>query len=1022
VELTPPAFDQYVSEYNGAQYCFRWGEADGVGEYRCFFVLERPDPLADVTRLVDSLNKLLEYVLAKDFGIDFNVSIGLNCQACYTSSRVQLVFDLVVPGDLQMLTLATRMEARVRERANDFAPLLYHTKSPYGDALVETCAINKEVYCKTASGYAPDLPMLYSLPLGYTAILKPFATSSKCAFHHIIHPYAVTKRAGQQMLSTQRMTSRHFQLLPKMPVQEVGSSQQLTTLESARFIDYISGWEQCETIFKTKSLKLANQGRSTLESNNVITGLLAKLTRCPYSLDTKCTSVCIDYHKHDKRAFISCFSESCRQIIAQKGYITMSEEDTELAIHDRCFGTTTLHTQQDNIAWDECYDLPHMKDLPCKPLVCVRAAMGLGKTVALKNMLDANIEKDTKVLVITFSRNLANKLHNDLSRDSRHTFTNYQTVKGPLNQARIVVCLDSLDRVITRNFHYVIIDEAISVFLHFNSECMKKASMKTDLLELIVRQAECAVYFVDAALDMTFMKRLIDYFATAKMATPYWIWNKHVRDSGRQCQMLVSSQVERTKIEESSLMMRCAKRTLQLLNEGKRVVVCSSLKKFATMLKEYISVESKDTVIGIYTSDTDNSDLENVDSAWTKYDLLVYSPSVSAGVSFTIPHYDVLVAFLVNAHYAPSVDIAIQQLYRVRILKQCNMYLYIHDTQSHKVLPWTSEDIDIQLRQSVAVANSYCDPKSSIFYDAQMMVGDVIKYDPNRMSYHVITGIISTQNRSAMHYTTILKNTLAVDYGIDVTDMIERQRVTTCDVEALQQALDVTKVPAFADIVQLDTKAALLLKENMNDASTAEKAALRLYGFQTLYGIAHEAIDEKFYTEYAMPSHAIDTYFQLKRFDALRTQTLDQNLKDMGTKIKEIMQLNDPSMEYYKSRALGAFNKLVLAQELCNELLTRNHLVELQTSGKTSATCSEAHVTSAFLRFFGKHTKHDVLKTFNLRAVKSDFSLLTGILRVAFKMQVDRGAPRSTRPGFDQLTFACKAYEDISKYQNHVQA
>jgi hypothetical protein len=303
-----------------------------------------------------------------------------------------------------------------------------------------------------------------------------------------------------------------------------------------------------------------------------------------------------------------------------------------------------------------------------------------------------------------------------------------------------------------------------------------------------------------------------------------------------------------------------------------------------------------------------------------------------------------------------------------------------------------------------------------------MMVGDVIKYDPNRMSYHVITGIISTQNRSAMHYTTILKNTLAVDYGIDVTDMIERQRVTTCDVEALQQALDVTKVPAFADIVQLDTKAALLLKENMNDASTAEKAALRLYGFQTLYGIAHEAIDEKFYTEYAMPSHAIDTYFQLKRFDALRTQTLDQNLKDMGTKIKEIMQLNDPSMEYYKSRALGAFNKLVLAQELCNELLTRNHLVELQTSGKTSATCSEAHVTSAFLRFFGKHTKHDVLKTFNLRAVKSDFSLLTGILRVAFKMQVDRGAPRSTRPGFDQLTFACKAYEDISKYQNHVQA
>jgi hypothetical protein len=44
---------------------------------------------------------------------------------------------------------------------------------------------------------------------------------------------------------------------------------------------------------------------------------------------------------------------------------------------------------------------------------------------------------------------------------------NYQNHKGDLNFSKIVVCLDSLHGVL--NFHFVILDEAVSVFLHFNS-------------------------------------------------------------------------------------------------------------------------------------------------------------------------------------------------------------------------------------------------------------------------------------------------------------------------------------------------------------------------------------------------------------------------------------------------------------------------------------------------------------------------------------------------------------------------
>jgi hypothetical protein len=44
-----------------------------------------------------------------------------------------------------------------------------------------------------------------------------------------------------------------------------------------------------------------------------------------------------------------------------------------------------------------------------------------------------------------------------------------QKTTGLINDCKVVVCLDSLYRVVTRNFDTVVVDEAVAVFLHFNS-------------------------------------------------------------------------------------------------------------------------------------------------------------------------------------------------------------------------------------------------------------------------------------------------------------------------------------------------------------------------------------------------------------------------------------------------------------------------------------------------------------------------------------------------------------------------
>jgi hypothetical protein len=92
-------------------------------------------------------------------------------------------------------------------------------------------------------------------------------------------------------------------------------------------------------------------------------------------------------------------------------------------------------------------------------------------------------------------------------------------------------------------------------------------------------------------------------------------------------------------------------------------VVCSSTKSFTELLGRFISDTMKNKRMLVYNSSRCGTSLEDVNNLWIHYDLLVYSPSVSAGVSFTEHHFDSLVAYLVNSRYTP-VDLSLQQLFR----------------------------------------------------------------------------------------------------------------------------------------------------------------------------------------------------------------------------------------------------------------------------------------------------------------------------------------------------------------------
>jgi hypothetical protein len=196
--------------------------------------------------------------------------------------------------------------------------------------------------------------------------------------------------------------------------------------------------------------------------------------RCPYAgaehgPDPSGGSyVCVNVSACRTRAHVDCRHPGCyaekRRIVLDPGRIP-SESAAEL---DR-ENLVSLHSLSRASQWDEVYEESAMRPLPVKPIVVVRANMGVGKTRAIEELLERQ-PADRSVLAITFSKALAAKAAAELAA---HGFVHFLSAQGDIVDARVVVCLDSICRVARDAFDFVILDEAVSTFLHLNSSVMR---------------------------------------------------------------------------------------------------------------------------------------------------------------------------------------------------------------------------------------------------------------------------------------------------------------------------------------------------------------------------------------------------------------------------------------------------------------------------------------------------------------------------------------------------------------------
>lgn len=703
---------------------------------------------------------------------------------------------------------------------------------------------------------------------------------------------------------------------------------------------------------------------------------------------------------HKKTITVRCHDEECK---GKNGIVAKAYDNTNA--YDRG-DVTSMHSQEGNIMWSEYYNADEMRDYPLQPIVCVRAGMGTGKTQALKR-LAATFDKDTKALIVTHSRALAHRMHSEFEG---YGFVNYEKADTDIVDAKVVVCLDSIARVRTSAFSFVFLDEAVSLFLHLNSPLMgNKTSLNLSVLELAIIQAK-HVYFLDACMDHTFGKSVVDFFADQKGCTPYWIRNAYIRPSNRVMYTDIVPADKANIVTKSSQLSRAIKKVLDMLIAGKNVVVCTSSKSFTVRLQNFILKMRPDTRMIVYNSDSQEK-TNNVSEYWKTCQLLVYSPTITAGVSFEEPHFDSLVAFLSNSHFAPTVDMALQQLFRVRNLKDGDMHIYIHqmdtDQSSEDALPYpiTKDDIIGFLQSDISLASKYFSTHKvnvqSVYRPSKDMT---LQYDVDRLSFLIIVGILMMRNRSTVHYSTLLMDTLHFDYGIPAKDMDEEAvELTQTQLDALKAAPDKVPPVPFKDVYPV-----MHLVDYKDTKLPADvlRAARHLVNFSQSRWNISPTLDEEtlqsFYAEISC-SNAMETFHRAQRFIALCDHTLEENKTELARSMHHALDDSDPNIVLFKKRLHAYHMKIILGTQYLHALGNDKQANAVKSCGTMEV--NETKCLETYMEMMDSMPAADASYFKKLFEIKSatGFMVAKWILGGAFGLDVYRRCKKANRPKYDLI-------------------
>jgi hypothetical protein len=372
-----------------------------------------------------------------------------------------------------------------------------------------------------------------------------------------------------------------------------------------------------------------------------------------------------------------------------------ARKDNKDNLYDKYFGNN-----YDNYKFEyDTIDMKHLKYSDIKnnficdknktKLCVIKSRYGSGKTTFIKNLIKKEYS-DKRVIFLTMRQSLARNLNKDFkelgflnyldkSNNGEITNMNYENDK-------IIISLDSIKKITYMKFmklkikpyDLVICDEFCSLLSHFDYDKLQDPELIHKIFESIIKNST-QTFFLDGDIsnrEILYLQTYFDY-----KDNPLFNIN-----TGDKYNINISYDAD-----------KYLKNISIDLENNKKICVVSMSSNFALDIYNRFVNDYKCIVIYGKTDDKVKSKLEDVEDLFIKYDLVIYSPTITVGVDFNIKYFDKIYGYMCMGSVCPRVFF--QMIFRVRQITDNNILILADNKISMKswsnIIPF--EEIKLSL-------------------------------------------------------------------------------------------------------------------------------------------------------------------------------------------------------------------------------------------------------------------------------------------------------------------------------------
>jgi superfamily II DNA or RNA helicase len=372
--------------------------------------------------------------------------------------------------------------------------------------------------------------------------------------------------------------------------------------------------------------------------------------------------------------YLGCFSDSCKGR-KHLGYIEESDNFIDDAIQIN---------QQYLMEYPEMENIIDDWITTDKFTLAVKSRMGTGKTTMIKHILEDYEFK--KILWITHRQTLTKSTYGSFNK---YGFVNYLDVDGCLfKYNKVIVQVDSLMRITDfdefegrmqfKKYDLVIIDEIEGCLSHFNSPFLNRHdSTARDLFDFIIRIINHSnkLLLLDADIGVR-TKLLVEYFGYVTIVNNSFMPMEKQFDITNYTDLFHKSLYTDVESKKNVCVVSMSSNAVEMIST-----------ELGKMGVKYVLHTSK-------TDDKLKNELENVNDFWTKYQVVLYSPTIESGIDFNAEHFDKIYCVISDGNLTCSQRAFLQMVGRIRKIRNSKILcLYQKIPMTDKKEPITDAEI-----------------------------------------------------------------------------------------------------------------------------------------------------------------------------------------------------------------------------------------------------------------------------------------------------------------------------------------